>query len=87
MSWRTSAIPTMVSRTMPDLPRGSAGRAPRPDRILSDVSLHAILVLPALAFVLAHFGWWVRRRVHAVAIAIGLYALATLAVLVISLRH
>lgn len=38
------------------------------------VSLHAILVLPALAFVLAHFGWSVRRRVHAVAIAVGLYA-------------
>jgi hypothetical protein len=49
------------------------------------VSLHAVLVLPALAVLLAHRGWATERRARAVLVATGLYVAATLAALVISL--
>jgi hypothetical protein len=49
------------------------------------VTLHAILVLPALALLLTYLGWSQERRTRALAIATGLYVIATIAVLVISL--
>ncbi|MDQ6727580.1 MAG: hypothetical protein M3066_15625 [Actinomycetota bacterium] len=49
------------------------------------VTLHAILVLPALATVLAYLGWDEDRRARAVAGATGLYVMATIAVLAVSL--
>jgi hypothetical protein len=49
------------------------------------VTLHAILVLPAIAAVLALRNWPVDRRTRAVTIAIGGYALATVVAPVVSL--
>jgi hypothetical protein len=49
------------------------------------VSLHAVLVLPVLAVLLAHRGWATERRARAVLVATGLYVAATLTALVISL--
>jgi hypothetical protein len=49
------------------------------------VTLHAILVLPAVAVVLAMRNWPVERRSRAVTIAIGGYVLATVVALVVSL--
>ncbi|MGI8678080.1 MAG: hypothetical protein ACR2LX_05220 [Jatrophihabitans sp.] len=51
------------------------------------VTLHAILVLPALALFLAHRGWDEQHRTRAVTTAIGVYSLAAVAVLVISLAR
>ncbi len=48
------------------------------------VTLHAILVLPALALLLAHRDWDEQHRFRAITTAIGLYSLATTAVLVIT---
>jgi hypothetical protein len=44
------------------------------------VTLHALLVLPALAWLLAHYGRDEQRRTHAITTAIGLYTLATITV-------
>jgi hypothetical protein len=49
------------------------------------VTLHAVLVLPAIAAVLAARGWSTARRTRAVTIATGVYAVATVAALVVSL--
>lgn len=49
------------------------------------VSLHGVLVLPALAWLLARTGWTESRRVRAVAAATGCYAAAIAAALAISL--
>ena len=49
------------------------------------VTLHGILVLPALAIVLASVGWPEQRRIRGIAGAIGVYAVATVAVLVAAL--
>jgi hypothetical protein len=49
------------------------------------VTLHAILVLPAIALVLAARGWPVARRLRAVSIGTAAYAVATLAALLVSL--
>jgi len=51
------------------------------------VTLHALLVLPALAWLLAHNGQDEQRRTHAITTAIGLYTLATITVLAISLAR
>ncbi len=51
------------------------------------VTLHALLVLPALAWLLAHYGRDEQRRTHAITTAIGLYTLATITVLAISLAR
>jgi hypothetical protein len=49
------------------------------------VTLHAVLVLPAIAVVLAARGWSVERRSRAVTIATAGYAVATVVALVVSL--
>ena len=49
------------------------------------VTLHAILELPALALLLTFLGWAQERRTRAIFAATDLYAIATVAVLVISL--
>jgi hypothetical protein len=49
------------------------------------ITLHAVLVLPALAVLLAALGWAPERRHKAVAIAVALYVVATVVALVISL--
>ncbi|GAA4629999.1 hypothetical protein GCM10023196_053620 [Actinoallomurus vinaceus] len=49
------------------------------------ITLHAVLVLPALAVLLSALGWAPRRRSRAVAIAAALYVAAALTALVISL--
>ncbi|PZS29109.1 MAG: hypothetical protein DLM58_15970 [Pseudonocardiales bacterium] len=49
------------------------------------VTLHAILVLPAVALLLAHRDWDEQHRIRAITTAIGLYSLATTAALVITL--
>jgi hypothetical protein len=49
------------------------------------VTLHAILVLPAIAVLLAARNWPVQRRTRAVTIAIAVYSAATVAALVVSL--
>jgi hypothetical protein len=49
------------------------------------VTLHAVLVLPALAVLLDRLGWAPARRYRAVAVATGLYVAATLTALVLSL--
>jgi len=51
------------------------------------VTLHAVLVLPALAWLLARRGWDEQQRTRAIATAVALYATATIAVLVISLAR
>jgi hypothetical protein len=51
------------------------------------ITLHAVLVLPALAVLLASLGRPPERRYRAVAIAIGLYVVATVVTLVISLAR
>jgi hypothetical protein len=48
------------------------------------MTLHAILVLPALAVLLTLLGWNERRRHRAVVIATGLYVFATLVALMMS---
>ena len=47
------------------------------------MTLHAILVLPAFALLLASLGWAQDRRTRAA--AVGVYAIATVAVLAVSL--
>ncbi|HEX3812755.1 MAG TPA: hypothetical protein VHX59_07920 [Mycobacteriales bacterium] len=49
------------------------------------VTLHGILVLPGLAILLAARGWPEDRRIRAVRIGIGIYAITAIAILVISL--
>lgn len=49
------------------------------------VTLYAILELPALALLLTFLGWAQERRTRAIFAATDLYAIATVAVLVISL--
>lgn len=49
------------------------------------VTLHAILVLPALAVLLALRGRPVEQRLRAVTVAVGVYALATAVALVVTL--
>jgi hypothetical protein len=49
------------------------------------VTLHAILVLPALSAWLVYRGWREERRRRALVIAVGLYLLATLVAVLISL--
>ncbi|MGI8666622.1 MAG: hypothetical protein ACR2N4_11410 [Jatrophihabitans sp.] len=51
------------------------------------VTLHAILILPLLAVLLAHRGWPVTRRTRVVAVAAACYGLATLIVLVIAISR
>ncbi len=51
------------------------------------VTLHAVVVLPAVAVGLARRGWTEARRTHAVEVATGMYAVATIAVAVISLAR
>ncbi len=51
------------------------------------VTLHALLVLPALAWLLAHYGRDEQHRIRAITTAIGLYTLATITVLTISLAR
>jgi hypothetical protein len=48
------------------------------------VTLHGILVLPAVAVLLGRLGWTEVRRTRAVTVATGMYAIATIVVLVIS---
>jgi hypothetical protein len=49
------------------------------------ITLHAIVVLPALAVGLAYLDWAEPRRIWAVQVATGLYCVATIAVAVVSL--
>jgi hypothetical protein len=49
------------------------------------VTLHAVLVLPALAWLLARRGWPVERRMRAVNAGIGAYLAATAAALTLAL--
>jgi hypothetical protein len=49
------------------------------------VTLHGVLVLPALAWLLARRSWPEQRRVRAVAAGVAAYGLAALAVLVLEL--
>jgi hypothetical protein len=49
------------------------------------VTLHAIVILPALAIGLAYRGWSERRRTRAVEVATGVYAVATIVVAAASL--
>jgi hypothetical protein len=49
------------------------------------VTLHAIVVLPALALGLAYRGWAEKRRTRAIEVATGGYAIATIAVAAVSL--
>jgi hypothetical protein len=49
------------------------------------VTLHAIVVLPALALGLAYRGWTEKRRIRAVESATGVYVIATLAAAAASL--
>jgi hypothetical protein len=51
------------------------------------VSLHGVLVLPALAWLLSFTGWDESRRTRAVAIAVAGYGLAIAAALVYSLQR
>ena len=51
------------------------------------VTLHALLVLPALAWLLAHYGRDEQHRTRAITTAIGVYTLATITVLTISLAR
>jgi len=51
------------------------------------VTLHALLVLPALAWLLAHYDRDEQHRTRAITTAIGLYTLATITVLTISLAR
>lgn len=51
------------------------------------VTLHAILILPLLAVLLAHRGWPVARRTRAVAAATACYGVATLIVLAVAISR
>jgi hypothetical protein len=49
------------------------------------VSLHGVLVLPALAWLLARTGWSESRRTRTVAVAAGCYAVVIVGALIVSL--